>query len=83
MTALHRIPDVSHWLLVAVQALHPFYTKSERVVASWMTREDRELAIADNLAYVAAVVETVQREFEVMQVVDRIRGLLAGRRYGL
>ena len=65
MDALHRIPDVDHWLLVAVQALHPFYTRSERVVASWMTREDRELAIADNLAYVAAVVEAVQREFEV------------------
>ncbi len=66
MTALQRIPDANGWLLVAVQALHPFYTKSERVVASWMTREDRELAIADNLAYVTAVVEAVQREFEVM-----------------
>ena len=67
MTALHRIPDVNGWLLVAVQALHPFYTKSERVVASWMTRQDRELAIVDNLAYVTAVVEAVQRAFEVMK----------------
>lgn len=63
MTALQRIPNVSAWLLVAVQALHPFYTKNERIVASWMTRQDRELAIADNVRYVAGVVEAVSREF--------------------
>ena len=63
MTALQRIPNASGWLLVAVQALHPFYTKSERVVASWMTRQDRELAITDNVRYVAGVVEAVSREF--------------------
>ena len=63
LTALQRIPDVSDWLLVAVQALHPFYTKNERIVASWMTRQDRELAIADNVRYVAGVVEAVSREF--------------------
>ena len=86
MTALHRIPDVNGWLLVAVQALHPFYTKSERVVASWMTRQDRELAIADNLAYVTAVVEAVQREFEVATRRSRSRAFrraalwLIGRR---
>ena len=63
MTALQRIPNASDWLLVAVQALHPFYTKNERVVASWMTRQDRELAIADNVRYVAGVVEAVVHEF--------------------
>ena len=64
MTALKRIPDIDGWLLVAVQALHPFYTKNERVVASWMTRQDRELAIADNVHYVSTVVEAVRREFQ-------------------
>ena len=65
MTALQRIPNVSEWLLVAVQALHPFYTKNERIVASWMTRQDRELAIADNVRYVAGVVEAVSGEFRL------------------
>ena len=65
MTALQRIPDISGWLLVAVQALHPFYTKNDRVVASWMTRQDRELAIADNIRYAASVVAAVQGEFGV------------------
>ena len=63
LTALQRIPNASEWLLVAVQALHPFYTKNERVVASWMTRQDRELAIADNVRYVAGVVGAVSHEF--------------------
>jgi predicted esterase len=50
--------------LVSVQALHRFYTRSnEVVVASWMTREDRELAIADNVAYVGNVLAAVAEEF--------------------
>jgi len=65
LTAVERIPGVDDWLLVAVQALHPFYTKNERVVASWMTRQDRELAIADNVRYVHAVVDTVARAYAV------------------
>src|SRR5262245_21626549 len=65
LKAIERIPGVDEWLLVAVQALHPFYTKNERVVASWMTRQDRELAIEDNVRYVDAVVDAVRREHPV------------------
>ena len=50
--ALDAIPGVREWLLVGVQALHPFYTRQSRVVANWMTSQDRDLAIADNLDYV-------------------------------
>ncbi|MGB5813602.1 MAG: phospholipase [Thermoanaerobaculia bacterium] len=57
------IPGISDWTLVAVQALHPFYnTKTREVVASWMTKLDRELAIGDNIRYVRGVVEQVQQE---------------------
>jgi predicted esterase len=45
------------WTLAAVQALNRFYTRSEEIVANWMTREDRELAIDDNINYVRRVVE--------------------------
>src|SRR5690349_3625684 len=38
--------------LVSVQALHRFYRgRSEEVVAGWMTRQDREAMIADNIEY--------------------------------
>ena len=55
---LRMIPDVSAWTVVCIQGLHRFYQRrANAVVASWMTRQDRELAIADNLAYVAAVID--------------------------
>ena len=57
--ALATIPGVERWSVVSIQALHPFYARGGEVVASWMTRQDRELAIADNVAYVQKVVETV------------------------
>jgi predicted esterase len=48
--------------LVSIQGLHRFYTKANDVIASWMTKEDREHAIADNVAYVARVMEAVADE---------------------
>ena len=51
--------------LVSVQGLHRFYSRTNDVIASWMTSQDRELAIADNLAYVAKVMTTVADEFGI------------------
>jgi predicted esterase len=66
---LRRIPGASRWVLCAVQALHPFYNRSGEVIASWMTRLQRERAIVDNLLYVASVVAEVKRE---LRVADRL-----------
>jgi predicted esterase len=63
LQALSQIPGVERWLVAAVQALHPFYNREQQVVASWMTREDRDLAIADNLAYVSRVLDGIREEF--------------------
>jgi predicted esterase len=64
MERLRAIPGADRWLLVSVQGLHRFYQRrTNDVVAGWMTRQDRELAIADNLAYVGAVMEAVAREW--------------------
>jgi len=53
---LRRIPGAAGWTLVAVQALHRFYSpKTRDVVGSWMTSQDREQAIQDNLTYVRRV----------------------------
>jgi predicted esterase len=63
---LKSIPGSSRWTLVSVQGLHRFYRgRSNDVVASWMTRQDRELAIADNAGYVSAVVAAVVGETHV------------------
>lgn len=59
---LRRIPGAARWALCAVQALHPFYNRSGEVIASWMTRLDREQAILDNIRYVGSVVAQVKHE---------------------
>lgn len=63
LEALRRIADGRPIGLVSVQGLHRFYTRANDVVAGWMTKEDRELAIADNTAYVARVLTAVADEF--------------------
>jgi len=65
LNALATIPGADAWLLVAIQALHPFYARrEERVVASWMTRDDREHAIADNVDYVGRVIDRVRQDHQ-------------------
>jgi predicted esterase len=70
---LRRIDPQHAWMRVSVQGLHRFYTRMQDVVASWMTREDRLLAIADNMAYALAVRDAV---FERRAVARR--AVLAG-----
>ncbi len=57
---MRRLPGADRWRIVSVQGLHRFYTRGDQaVVASWMTREDRETAIADNINYLQRVVAEV------------------------
>ena len=53
-----QIPAIEQWTVVAVQALHRFYRGrgSGTIAASWMTSQDRERAIGDNIDYVRSVV---------------------------
>jgi predicted esterase len=76
---LRAIPGSDRWRLVAIQGLHRFYQRrTNEVIASWMTRQDRELAIADNLAYVEGVLEAVLHEWP-----DGRRLLFAGFSQGV
>lgn len=60
MDELRQIPGASAWTRVSIQALNRFYTRGDaKVVASWMTREDRDQAIADNIAYVDSAIGRV------------------------
>ena len=63
LTQVTEIPGARTWNIAAVQALHRFYTRAEeRIVASWMTRQDREIAIADNIEYVNRAVAAAAGE---------------------
>ncbi|MEO6213544.1 MAG: phospholipase [Vicinamibacterales bacterium] len=60
MERLTVIPGAHQWTLVSPQALNRFYRgRTEDVVAGWMTRQDREAAIDDNIDYVNRVLEAV------------------------
>jgi len=60
MPRLCAIPGSDAWLKLSIQGLHRFYQrKTNTVVASWMTSQDRDLAIADNTAYVQACLNEV------------------------
>jgi predicted esterase len=51
-----QIPGIGAWRIAAVQGLHRFYSqRHESVVASWMTKQDRDVTIADNIAYLDEV----------------------------
>jgi predicted esterase len=63
MAHLARLDPAHAWLRVSVQGLHRFYNRANQVVASWMTREDRLEAIADNAAYAEAVRQAVARDY--------------------
>jgi predicted esterase len=69
LEALVRIRGSRQWLLVSVQALHRFYNRGNQVVASWMTREDREQAIEDNIEYVTSVVDAVRRDYPATETI--------------
>lgn len=58
MDVLAAIPGSDERPLISIQALNRFYTRGDqKIVASWMTRQDREEAITDNVAYVDRVLD--------------------------
>ena len=53
MARLLSISGCARCLLISIQGLHRFYRETcNEVVASWMTRQSRIFAIADNISYV-------------------------------
>lgn len=66
LAELERIPGAERWVLVAVDALSSFYSRSSgsgQVVRGWMTRDLREESIEDNVRYVRTVLDAVRARF--------------------
>jgi len=58
---LTAVPGTDSWTLVAAQGLNRFYRgRTQDVVAGWMTRQDRDDEIRDNVAYVDNVIEATR-----------------------
>ncbi len=57
---LQKILGIERWSVAAVQGLRTFYAgRTNDVVASWMTSQDRELAITDNVDYLRKVIRSL------------------------
>ncbi len=79
MERLRRLPEAGPWMICAVQALHPFYTRSNgEIVASWMTSLDRERAIEDNLQYVRRVLARLVHHFQGVEMPPLFAGFSQG-----
>jgi len=66
LNRLRSVPGADRWTVLAIQGLHRFYRRrSDEIVASWMTRQDRALAIQDNCSYVAKVIDTAAKQCDV------------------
>lgn len=61
VTELAGVAGLDQWTVASLQGLHAFYNRDREVVASWMTKEDRDLAIAANVAYVDEAIVALQR----------------------
>ena len=84
MQRLEAVAGTAHWTLVSVQALNRFYRgRSEEVVAGWMTREDREAAIEDNIDYVNRVVSATRESDEPIVFVGFSQGVAMAFRAGV
>ena len=84
MQRLESVTGTEHWTLVSVQGLNRFYrSRSEEVVASWMTRQDREVAIEDNVDYINHVVAATRTSDEPVVFAGFSQGVAMAFRAGV
>jgi predicted esterase len=62
---VRQIPGSERWIRLSIEALHPFMNAKGQPGASWMTRCDRELRIAENVRYADAVIGRVMASMRV------------------
>ncbi len=69
LARLRGLPGSERCLILSVQGLHSFYNRrTNEVVASWMTKQNRAEAIADNIAYVKSCLDAVAAEWGTAEV---------------
>jgi len=69
LARLRGVPGSERCLIVSIQGLHSFYNRrTNQVVASWMTKQNRDEAIADNIAYVKTCLDAVADEWQTAPV---------------
>ena len=65
MQLLLNIPGIENWTLCSIQALHPFYNTRGKIGYCWMTSQDREFHINENINYTNAVISEIKKSHPV------------------
>jgi len=65
MKLLQKFPGIEDWTVCSIQALHPFYNTRAKIGYSWMTSQNRELHIKDNVEYVISVIFEIKNSHQV------------------
>jgi predicted esterase len=55
LAEIERLQGIDRWSVAAIESLHRFYTRSGQIVGNWMTSVERDLSIADNIAYIRRI----------------------------
>ena len=69
MNRLKEIPGVQNWLCCSIQALHPFYNRQGKTVASWLTSEDRDFRINENTDYINRIISKLRDDHSLNEMV--------------
>ncbi len=65
MKMLQQIPGAQSWFCCSIQALHSFYNSKGKIGYCWMTSEDRELRIQENIDYVNSVISELKENYSI------------------
>ena len=65
MKLLQKFPGIEDWTVCSIQALHPFYNTRAKIGYSWMTSQNRELHIKENVEYVISVISEIKNSHQV------------------
>jgi predicted esterase len=69
MHLLQQIPGIENWTVCSIQALHSFYISKGKVGYSWMTSQDRELRVKENVNYVNAVISEIKKSYTLSDTI--------------
>jgi predicted esterase len=62
---LQHISGIENWIVCSAQALHPFYNTRAKIGYCWMTSQNRELHIKENVEYVNRVITEIKNNYPV------------------
>ena len=69
MLLFNQIPGIENWTVCSIQALHSFYNTHEKIGYSWMTSNNREYRIQENVQYINTVIIEIKKKYSLNDIV--------------